>query len=281
MSARLSFFLVSLLLASVAWPAAAGSAASPAPPGEVFLVQGVVESSWDFSVDGELLQEGVEGKEIVSAGDLALGDHEISATSDDGTTVEATIEVTAGESLDVVLHLPVEADGTPILTSFVNDRSPVPAGSSRLSIAHTAAVGPADILVDGSVLFADVASGEELTVVVPGDTYRVAVVPAATDNPPVLGPVDLEVPADQLMRVFAVGVAAEGSMDAIVHTMDVPVTGSQERPSDVPGGSGGPAYADDSIGGPGLLGWAGLASLAGALALVGSALVRRSGPDRA
>jgi Domain of unknown function (DUF4397) len=258
---------VALVLVALATPAAARSApagSEAAPPGEIFLVQGVVDSTWEFSVDGELVQGDVAGKEIVPAGDLGLGSHSITATADDGTTVEATIDVKAGQSLDVVLHLPVEADGSPVLTSFVNDRAPVPAGSARLSIAHTAAVGPADIKVDGRVLFADVASGEELTVVVPGDTYRVAVVPAATDDPPILGPVDLPVPPGKLMRVFAVGVAAEGTMDAVVHTMDAPVSGSQERPSDVPGGSGGPAYADYAAG-----------------ALLGAALVRRSVPDRA
>ncbi|MGH3346712.1 MAG: DUF4397 domain-containing protein [Nocardioides sp.] len=267
MTAHRSSALLALVLVALATPAAARSApaGSNAPPsGEVYLVQGVVDSTWEFSVDGEVVREGVGGKEIVPTGDLDLGSHEITATSDEGTTVEATIDVKAGQSLDVVLHLPVEADGTPVLTSFVNDRSPVPAGSSRLSIAHTAAVGPADILVDGRVLFADVASGEELTVVVPGDTYRVAIVPAATDNPPVLGPVDLPVPSGKLMRVFAIGVAAEGTMDAVVHTMDVPVSGSQARPSDVPGGSGGPAYANHAVG-----------------ALIGAALVRRGVPDRA
>jgi len=282
-TARRSSALFALVLVALATPAAARSA-PPAPPGEVYLVQGVVDSTWDFSVDGEVVQDGVAAKEIVPAGDLGLGSHAVTATSDDGTTVEATIDVKEGQSLDVVLHLPVEADGTPVLTSFVNDLAAVPAGSARLSIAHTAAVGPADIKVDGKVLFADVASGEELTVVVPGDTYRVAVVPAATNAPPVLGPVDLAVPPGKLMRVFAVGSAAEGTMDAIVHTMDAPVSGSQERPSDVPGGSGGPAHADHEAGGTGLLGWTGLAGLAGlaaALVLLGAALVRRGVPDHA
>ncbi|HEX6151423.1 DUF4397 domain-containing protein [Nocardioides sp.] len=278
MIARRFVALLALVLVVLATPTASRSA-PPAPAGEVYLVQGVVDSEWELSVDGEVVKDGVAAKEIVPAGDLDPGSHEVTATSDDGTSVAAAIDVKAGQSLDVVLHLPVEADGTPVLTSFVNDRSPVPAGSTRLSIAHTAAVGPADIEVDGQVLFADVASGEELTVVVPGDTYRVAVVPAATDSPPVLGPVDLPVPPGKLMRVFAVGVAAEGTMDAVVHTMDVPVSGSQERPSDVPGGSGGPTYADEAVGGPGVLGWAGLACLAGALVLLGSALVRRSVPD--
>ena len=205
----------------------------------MFLVQGVVGTTWDFSVDGEVVGEGVEAKAIVGGLDLDPGRHEVSATADDGTEVEAMVGVRPGESLDVVLHLPVDAKRPAVLTSFVNNRAPVPDGSTRLSIAHTAAVGPADIRVDGKVLFSDVASGEELTVVVPADTYRVAVVPSATDDPPVLGPVDLPVPAGKAVRVYAVGVAERGTMDAIVHATPVPVTGSDEAPSGVPGGTGG------------------------------------------
>ena len=64
-------------------------------------------------------------------------------------------------------------------------------------------------------------------------------------------------------------------MDAVVHTLPVPVTGSQERPSDVPGGSGGPAFADDAAAGPGALAWAGGATFLGAALLVGAATAVR------
>lgn len=266
------------LVGIVVGPALLGPALLLGPPsaaaapggGEVYVVQGVAGTTWDIAVDGDEVASGVDGKEVVGPFDLDAGTHALSATRG-GTTVEAEFDVAAGDSLDVVIHLPVEASDDPVVTSFANDLAPVADGNTRLSIAHTAAVGPADIKVDGDVLFADVASGEELTVAVPADTYRVAVVPAATDDPPVLGPVDLTLRAGTYTRVFAIGVAARGTMDAVVHELPVPVKGSDTAPDGIPGGTGGQHAAEAGSAGPAL-------AAAGALALVGALLVR--GPRR-
>lgn len=249
--------------------AAAPSTAAPAPAGEVYLIQGIVGSTWDFSIDDKEVEQGAAAKEIVGPLDLSPGQHKVTATSEDGTSVESMVRVAAGKSFDVVLHLPVDATKKAVLTSFVNDLAAVPDGQSRLSIAHTAAVGPADIKVDGRVLFADVASGEELTVTVPADTYNVAVVPTS-GGPPVLGPLDLAVPAGKSLRVFAIGVAAKGTMDAVVHEMPVQVRGSDRAPADVPGGSGGQQASAQGLGSGVLLG-GGVAALlaAGLLSWIG------------
>ncbi len=279
---RVRHALAAVLGAGLLVPAvvsATPAGAAPGRTGEVFLVQGVVGTTWDFSVDGEVVGEDVEAKEILGGLDLDPGRHAVSATADDGTEVEAMVGVRPGQSLDVVLHLPVDARRPAVLTSFVNHRSPVPDGSTRLSIAHTAAVGPADIRVDGEVLFSDVASGEELTVVVPADTYRVAVVPSATDDPPVLGPVDLPVPPGKAVRVYAVGVAERGTMDAIVHAVPVPVTGSDQAPAGVPGGTGGQHDRATATWSPGLTG-GGLVALALSAVLVATGR-RRAALDQA
>jgi hypothetical protein len=249
-------------------------APAAASPAQVYLVQGVAGTTWDLSIDGEEVAGGVDGKEVVGPLELAAGRHQLTAVGD-GATVRAGIDVSAGDSVDVVLHLPVDASEDPVVTTFVNDLAPVADGSTRLSIAHTAAVGPADIRVDGKVLFADVASGEELTVAVPADTYRVAVVPAATDDPPVLGPVDLTLRAGTYTRVFAIGVAARGTMDAVVHELPVAVSGSDESPGAIPGGTGGQHAegTEESVQ------WASAVpalAAAGVLLLVGSVLLVRS-----
>lgn len=280
---RIRHILVALLAAGSLAPgvlASAPAGAAPGRSGEVFLVQGVVGTTWDFRVDGEVVGEAVRAKEILGGLDLEPGRHAVAATATDGTAVEATVDLRPGQSLDVVLHLPVDARRSAVLTSFVNDQAPVPDGSTRLSIAHTAAVGPADIEIDNRVLFSDVASGEELTVVVPADTYRVAVVPTTMDGPPVLGPVDLPVPAGKSVRVFAVGVAEQGTMDAIVHTMPVPVKGSDQAPQGVPGGTGGQHDSASLTWSP-VLTWGGLVALAAALLLLGSGPGRRAALDEA
>ncbi|GAA1478343.1 hypothetical protein GCM10009623_27890 [Nocardioides aestuarii] len=271
------------LIGIVVGPALVGPALLLGPPssaaapdaGQVYVVQGVAGTTWDIAVDGEGVASDVDGKEVVGPFDLAAGAHELRAARGDAT-VEAEFDVAAGESVDVVIHLPVDASKDPVVTSFANDLAPVADGKTRLSIAHTAAVGPADIKVDGDVLFADVASGEELTVAVPADTYRVAVVPAATDDPPVLGPVDLPLRAATYTRVFAIGVAARGTMDAVVHELPVSVKGSDTAPGGIPGGRGGQHASESRSTGPAL-------AVAGVLALVGALLVggpRRRTPGR-
>ena len=267
---RTTVVVMAVLSTFVAVPGAARATA--ADTASVFLLQGIVGSTWELRVDGEVVGDALGEKGILGPLELEPGRHEVAATSDTGEEAEATVNVRAGQDLDVVLHLPVDASGAPVFTSFVNDRSSVPVGDTRLSIAHTAAVGPADIVVDGEVLFSDVASGEELTVVVPADTYRVAVRPAAGGGPPVLGPVDLTVRPGRLVRVFAIGVASEGTMDAVVHDLPVGTRGSSESPRDIPGGASGPPSSDLTRV---LVGWGGAGALVGAVLLGAIGLRRR------
>ena len=70
---------------------------------------------------------------------------------------------------DCFLHLTSAAGDSPLVTQFSNDLTAVPSEKASLTVAHTAAVAPADIRVDGNVLFANVANGESLNLVVPAD----------------------------------------------------------------------------------------------------------------
>jgi hypothetical protein len=89
-------------------------------------------------------------------------------------------------------------------------------------------------------LFSNVANGEALTVLVPGGSYSVDVVPTATTGPVVFGPVDLTVKPGALNRVFAFGNPQDGTMNAIVQVIDLTTTGSG-APGTVDTGNGGQA----------------------------------------
>ncbi|MEO5854258.1 MAG: DUF4397 domain-containing protein [Nocardioides sp.] len=214
---------------------APSAAASPAA---VYLIQGVEGATWSLTVDDEEVAADASDKEIVGPLELMPGTHTVTASGAGGLEITADLSVEAGVSMDVVLHRPVDPTADPMFTSFTNDLSPVKAGSGRLSVAHTAVAPPADIRVDGEVLLADVASAEEITTTVPAGVYLVDVVPAATDGPTVLGPVDLPVAGGKLTRVFAIGVASERTMDAVVQVLRVPVLDAT-TPRDVPAGDGG------------------------------------------
>ena len=118
---------------------------------------------------------------------------------------ENTVDAQAGSSSDLVLHLTTAAGDPPVVTQFANDLTGVPSDKASLTVAHTAAVPPADIRVDGQVLFANVANGESLNLVVPAGSYSVDIVPAGESSPVVFGPVNLTVQGGSLNRVYAVG----------------------------------------------------------------------------
>lgn len=222
-------------------PLTAGAAGDTAT---VYIVQGVADSRMAVTVDGTLVAGDAAAKAVIGPLTLSAGQHTVSAKNPSGSAaVSATVTLTAGTSVDTVLHRQVDPSKPPAITVFPNDLSPVVAGNGRLVVAHTATVGPADVRVNQKVLFANIASGEALTLTVPAGTYPVDIVPNATTGPVVLGPVDLPVGGNALTRVFAIGVAATSSMDAIVQVLPLATQGAGMTPSGVPAGDGGQAVA--------------------------------------
>jgi hypothetical protein len=215
--------------------------AAPAT-GTVYLVQGVADTPMTITVDGKSVATAAAAKTIVGPLTLSAGNHSITAESPTGTaTVTASMSLAAGANVDAVIHRQVDPSKAPVVTTFPNDLSAVTAGSGRLVVAHVAAVGPADVRVDQKVLFANIANGEALTVTVPAGTYKVDIVPTATSGPVVFGPADVPVAPTKLTRVFAIGVAATNSMDAVVQVLPLSARGSGATPSTVNAGDGGQA----------------------------------------
>lgn len=238
----------------------------------LYVIQGVDAATMDLAVDGTVVAAGAAAKSVAGPLSLKPGRHTLKATGS-AATVQATLTLAAGSSTDAIVHRQVDPDQPPIITVYPNDMSAVSSGSGRLTVAHDAAVGPADIRVDGKVLFQNVANGEQLTLVVPSETYKVDIVPTAATSPVVFGPANLPVKAASLTRVFAIGVAATNSMDAIVQVLPVSTRGSGADPSAVDAGDGGQAEAliraheQGTSGVPGLALGA-LAILAGTVAVV-------------
>ena len=210
--------------------------------GEIYVVNAVAGATADVAVDGEIVQSAAAPKAVVGPISLSAGAHEVSFSVAGEDPVTASVDVADGKSLDVVAHQLADPASGSVLTVFPNDLSPVAPGKARLVVAHTAVVPPADVRVDGTVLFSNVANGEALTLVVPGGTYSVDIVPASTSGPVVFGPVDLAVAPEQLNLVYAFGAPGQPGMDAIVRTLALPVEGAG-LPGSVETGNGGQAAA--------------------------------------
>lgn len=215
---------------------AASAAAKEARVTEVYVIQGVPGSTVEVSIDGKSVGAGLKPKDIAGPLNLSQGKHEIAFEADDWS-VDSSFTV-AGASLDVVVHWPADIVEEPTVTVFKNDTHAVPADKGRLTVAHTAVVPPADVLVDRQVLFNNIANGEFVNAVVPNDTYAVSIVPVGQKKNPLLGPVDLPVEAGALTRVFAIGQPKNGSMDVVVQVIPVSVSGSP-APGSVDAGEAG------------------------------------------
>lgn len=248
LQARRRFAVVATGVALIACAPAASATTSTAGTGEIFVVHGLPGVQADVAVDGGVVESAVEAQAVVGPLELEAGDHEVKLQPTAGTADELTAMVTVedGSSADVVAHSATDPTAPPILTVFPNDLSPVGPDKARLVVAHTAAVPPADIRVDGEVLFSNVANGEALTLLVPGGTYSVDIVPTGTTGPVVFGPVDLTIASGELTRVFALGNPADDTMEAVVHTLPVPVAGA-DAPSEVQTGTGGQAVAGQRL----------------------------------
>lgn len=259
--------------AAVLFVVPVGGAEARAETATVYVVQGVAGETVSIAVDGKAVDDAAAAKTIVGPLALTPGEHTLTVDGQGDTLdVEASFDVAAGASVDAVIHRQVDPTAAPIVTTYDNDLSKVAKGSGRLAVAHVAAVGPADVRVQDEVLFANIANGEVLTLTVPAKTYPVEIVPAATDGPSVLGPVDLPVAKSALTRVFAIGVAAEGTMDAIVQVLPLGVRGSGKSPTLIDAGSGGQAaelgLTEPSQGDSGLLPYLGVAALLAISAVV-------------
>ncbi|MEV6283243.1 DUF4397 domain-containing protein [Kribbella sp. NPDC051770] len=236
--------MISLVLGVIvaAVPAVLASPAGAATNGTVYVVQGLPGQTVDVQVDGKVVARGVAATKVVGPFEVASGQRRITAVAGGKTLVDRQVAVGAGSNQDVVIHRPAAPTAAPVITTYANKLTAVPKDKAAVRVAHTAAVGPADIRVNGKVLFANVANGESLDVVVPAGTYTVEIVPAGATGPVILGPASLPVKAGYLTRVFAVGEPNSKTMNVAVGTIRLPGTGS-DRPGTVDTGTGGQAVA--------------------------------------
>ncbi len=145
---------------------------------KVYFVQGLPGDSLDVAVDGKSVAEDVKTAAVVGPFKVKAGSRKVTFSDNGKVVLERMFSVKADSSWDVVVHLPASSSDKPVVTVFKNDLSAVPEGKASLVVAHTAAVPPADIRVNGKVLFANIANGESLKLTVPVATYKVAIVPA-------------------------------------------------------------------------------------------------------
>lgn len=217
----------------------ASSPSSAKSTATVYVVQALSQAHVSLSVDNDRTTDLLRPKEILDPLELTPGQHAMTFSGKNPDwKMRVTVNVPAGSSNDVVIHRPADPYGNPVVTTYHNDLASIAPDKGRVVVAHTAVVPPADILVNGKVVFANIANGEYATAEVPAGTLNVSIVPTGESSPVILGPLDLAVQPQVLTRVFAVGEPTNGSMDVIVQQLDLRAKGSV-APTTVPLGSAG------------------------------------------
>ena len=231
------------LIATALTTAAAVSlapAAHAADDAHVSVLHGVPDAVVDVYANGDALLTDFKPGTLTDPVALPAGDYDLKVVAaGDGADGDAIMEangvaVPGGADITVVAHL--DEGGTPVLTPFVNDTSPIAAGEARLTVRHTAAAPAVDIRAGGDPVFTDLTNPNEASADLPAGTVSADVVLAGTADV-AIGPADVTLDEGVHTIVYAWGSAEDGNLDLAVQT----ISGSHSSPGGVPGGNGGQA----------------------------------------
>jgi Domain of unknown function (DUF4397) len=219
--------------AGLIFPAAASAASGNAT---VTIVHGIPNTPVDVYANGNKIISGFTFKTVTQPLSLPAGSYTVDvrkagAAAASAPILTATEQVPAGANLTLVADL--TASGTPALTPFVNDTSPVAAGDGRLVVRHTAAAPAVDVYAATAKAISGLTNGQQQALTVPAGTVA-AKVTLAGQTAAVLGPVNVPVTAGMATVVYAIGSASGHTLTAV--TQQYPLGG---MPRSAHSGSGG------------------------------------------
>jgi hypothetical protein len=203
--------------------APAAVAASPAPRAligaKVTVVHAVPNFDADVWVNGSKFIADFKPKSVAGPVDLAAGTYDIEvkpAGSKKKTPAVLSASPTLNDGDDVTIVAGLNASGAPMLHVFANDVSDPGSGNLRLFAAHVAAFGPAQIWANGMSLADNVPNGTGANFTVPEGVYAAWVASAGAVDP-AIDPIVADLPANNLVQVFAFGPTAKGKYKFIVN----------------------------------------------------------------
>ncbi|WP_165807243.1 DUF4397 domain-containing protein [Nocardioides currus] len=225
--------------ATLAGAPSAQAAGSEAGTAQLMVVQALPGLTLDVDIDREGVEDGADSGAVLGPFTVPAGEHRVSFRDADGEVVlDTAVELAAGSRQDLVVHLPAQADGDPVTTLYDTPTERIGADKARVLIAHTASVAPADVRVDGTVVFRNIANGEFATADVAAGDHVAELLPSGLTRDPILGPLNVTLPAGTATMVYAVGDPTKDSMEVIAHSIALTADGT-EAPSTIDTGSAG------------------------------------------
>jgi hypothetical protein len=224
--------------------AVAALPASAADSSKVSILHGVPGLTVDVYANGDKILSNFKPGTLTDPLSLPAGDYDLAvrkagdpADADPAISAD-NVAVPGGKNLTVVAHL--DADGTPVLTPFVNDTSRVAPGKARITVRHTAAAPAVDVRANESAVFEGLTNPREAKADVDAGTISADVVLAGTTNV-AIGPADLKLAEGSNTIVYAWGSAEDKNLKLAVQT----ISGLHSAPHGVPSGTGG--LVDDGL----------------------------------
>ncbi|WP_436790524.1 DUF4397 domain-containing protein [Yinghuangia sp. YIM S10712] len=250
--------VAALCASSVALGAAPANAADEAT---VSVMHGIPGLTVDVYANGQQLLPDFAPGTLTEPQKLPAGAYDIQVFKDNegpgGTpALQKNVDVPAGANATIVAHL--GADGTPMLTTYVNDTAPVAAGKARVTVRHVAAAPAVDVRANGTPVFTGLTNPKEAKGDVDAGMIKADVTLAGTSTV-ALGPADLNLAEGTNTIVYAYGSANDKTLALKTQT----ITGLHSAPAGVPAGESGAAANAGGGSGSDTTGWViGAASVA-------------------
>ncbi|MFC9953827.1 DUF4397 domain-containing protein [Streptomyces prasinus] len=249
-------------------PASGGAGEQEDGKASVTVFHGVPGLTVDLYANGNELIPDFKPGTLTEPRSLDPGTYDIEVFADgegpDGDpAIQESVEIPAGANATLAAHL--DAQGTPVLTAFVNDTSKVPAGQSRLTVRHVAAAPAVDVRAGGEPVVEGLTNPNEKSLEVPAGTVSADVVLAGTDTV-VIGPADLDLAEGAGTVVYAWGSAEDENLALKTQT----ISGMDSAPRGADAGESG-AMAAGNESATVWLAW----GTAGAVAVAGLLAARR------
>jgi uncharacterized protein DUF4397 len=198
-------------ISSVATPVAR---AQDEPGGLIRVVHGLRGLVADIYLDGTLALPTFQPERSTDPLAIPAGDHLIEIRSA-GAAMTAeplltqTVTVPSGFEGSLVAHL--GPNGAPTLSVFADDLTPVPAGTSRLVVRHTAAAEGVNVLLNAKAALTGVEALKEASQVVPSGPYEIEVTGFA-GGAPLAPPQNVEYPDGTANFMYLIGSQADSTL---------------------------------------------------------------------
>lgn len=231
-----------LVAAPLALAAPAAHAQTTASTSQVSILHGVPGLTVDVYANNKKLLSNFTPGTLAGPLSLKAGTYDLAVYKAGANPSSAkpaikadNVKVPGGVNVTVAAHL--DAKGTPELTPFVNDTSPVAAGKGRLTVRHIAAAPAVDIRASKKVVVTDLTNPQSTSLVVPAGTISADVALAGTSTV-AIGPASVNVKEGANTIVYAWGSAKDKNLKLAVQV----INGMGSAPSGVNSG----IVSDDS-----------------------------------